>query len=30
MSKLDLEDIADLRAYVRERDAFRTHVIALK
>ena len=30
MSKLALEDIADLRAYERERDEFRTHVIALK
>ncbi len=28
--KLVLEDIADLRAYERERDEFRTHVIALK
>ncbi len=28
--KLTLEDIADLRAYERERDAFRRHVIALK
>lgn len=30
MAKLTLEDIADLRAYERERDQFRTHVIALK
>jgi len=30
MTKLTLDDIADLRAYERERDAFRTHVIALK
>ncbi len=29
-AKLSLADIADLRAYERERDAFRTHVIALK
>jgi len=29
-SKLTLDDIADLRAYERERDAFRAHVIALK
>ncbi|HVM64918.1 MAG TPA: DUF3501 family protein [Acidimicrobiales bacterium] len=28
--KLQLDDIADLRAYERERDAFRTHVIDLK
>jgi hypothetical protein len=28
--KLTLADIADLRAYERERDAFREHVIALK
>lgn len=28
--KLTLEDIADVRAYERERDAFRRHVIALK
>ncbi|GAC1517750.1 MAG: DUF3501 family protein [Acidimicrobiales bacterium] len=28
--KLSLHDIADLRAYERERDEFRTHVIALK
>lgn len=27
---LTLADVADLRAYERERDAFRTHVIALK
>ncbi len=30
MSKLTLDDIADQRAYERERDDFRTHVIALK
>ncbi|HKY68249.1 MAG TPA: DUF3501 family protein, partial [Acidimicrobiales bacterium] len=30
MTKLTLEDIADLRAYERERDALRRHVIALK
>jgi hypothetical protein len=30
MSKLTLDDIADLRAYEREREAFRDHVIALK
>ncbi len=30
MTKLTLEDIADLRAYERERDEFRAHVIALK
>ena len=30
MTKLRLEDIADLRAYEREREAFRAHVIALK
>jgi hypothetical protein len=30
MTKLTLDDIADLRAYERERDAFREHVIALK
>ena len=30
MSKLTLDDIADLRAYEREREEFRTHVIALK
>jgi hypothetical protein len=30
MPKLTLEDIADLRAYEREREAFRSHVIALK
>ena len=29
-SKLTIDDIADLRAYERERDAFRDHVIALK
>ncbi len=29
-AKLALDDIADLRAYERERDDFRTHVIALK
>jgi hypothetical protein len=28
--KLQLDDIADLRAYEREREAFRTHIIALK
>jgi len=28
--KLHLDDIADLRAYERERDAFRSHVIDLK
>ena len=28
--KLALADIADLRAYEREREAFRDHVIALK
>jgi hypothetical protein len=30
VSKLELADIADLRAYEREREAFRQHVIALK
>jgi hypothetical protein len=30
MRKLTVDDIADLRAYERERDAFRDHVIALK
>jgi hypothetical protein len=30
MTKLTLDDIADLRAYERERDEFRRHVIALK
>jgi hypothetical protein len=30
MTKLTLDDIADLRAYEREREAFRDHVIALK
>lgn len=30
MPKLTLDDIADLRAYERERDEFRAHVIALK
>jgi Protein of unknown function (DUF3501) len=30
MSKLTLDDITDLRAYERERDAFRRDVIALK
>jgi hypothetical protein len=30
MTKLTLDDIADLRAYERERAEFRTHVIALK
>jgi hypothetical protein len=29
-AKLTLDDISDLRAYERERDDFRTHVIALK
>jgi hypothetical protein len=29
-TKLTLDDIADLRAYERERDEFRDHVIALK
>jgi hypothetical protein len=29
-AKLTLDDIADLRAYEREREAFRDHVIALK
>ena len=29
-TKLTLGDIADLRAYEREREAFRTHIIALK
>ena len=29
-TKLTLDDIADLRAYEREREAFRTHIIALK
>jgi hypothetical protein len=29
-TKLTLDDIADLRAYEREREAFRSHVIALK
>jgi len=28
--KLTLDDIADLRAYERERDEFRSHIIALK
>ena len=28
--KLTLDDIADLRAYEREREDFRAHVIALK
>lgn len=28
--KLTLQDISDLRAYERERDAFRSHIIALK
>lgn len=28
--KLSLDDIADLRAYEREREAFRDHIIALK
>lgn len=30
MPQLALADIADLRAYEREREAFRTHIIALK
>jgi hypothetical protein len=30
MRKLTVDDIADLRAYERERDQFRSHVIALK
>ena len=30
MQKLTVADIADLRAYERERDAFRAHVIDLK
>ena len=30
MTKLTLDDIADARAYEREREAFRDHVIALK
>jgi hypothetical protein len=30
MTKLTLDDIADLRAYEREREAFRAHVIDLK
>jgi hypothetical protein len=30
MTKLQLEDIVDLRAYERERDEFRRHIIALK
>ncbi|OWY61377.1 hypothetical protein B7486_64100, partial [cyanobacterium TDX16] len=30
MAKLEMHDIADLRAYEREREQFRTHVIALK
>lgn len=30
MRKLTVDDIADLRAYERERDEFRAHVIALK
>ena len=30
MSKLTLDDISDVRAYERERDEFRRHVIALK
>src|SRR3954454_23820396 len=30
MTKLTLDDIADLRAYERERPEFRQHVIALK
>ena len=30
MRKLTVDDISDLRAYERERDAFRSHVIGLK
>lgn len=30
MGQLTIDDIADLRAYEREREAFRAHVIALK
>lgn len=30
MAKLTIDDISDLRAYERERDEFRRHVIALK
>ena len=30
MRRLTLDDIADIRAYEREREAFRAHVIALK
>jgi hypothetical protein len=30
MTKLTIDDIADLREYEREREAFRAHVIALK
>lgn len=30
MAKLTLDDIADVRAYERERDAFRAHIIELK
>src|SRR3954467_2418348 len=30
MTKLSLDDIADLREYERERETFREHVIALK
>jgi len=30
MRKLNLDDIADLRAYEREREAFRAHIIDLK
>lgn len=30
MTKLSLDDIADLRAYEREREEFRDHIIALK
>ncbi|MGZ4711290.1 MAG: DUF3501 family protein [Acidimicrobiales bacterium] len=30
MSKLTIDDISDLRAYEREREEFRAHVIALK
>ena len=30
MARLTLDDISDLRAYEREREAFRAHVIDLK
>ena len=30
MGRLTIDDIADLRAYERERDAFRDHIIAVK